>query len=113
MHEMALAESILGILEDQARTEEFSRIRMVRLEIGLFAGVEIGALRFSFDVVVKGTVADGARLECETTPGRAWCLPCGESIAIAQRFDPCPNCGGHQLQVTSGEEFRVKELEVD
>ncbi|MDU6673245.1 MAG: hydrogenase maturation nickel metallochaperone HypA, partial [Bradyrhizobium sp.] len=28
-------------------------------------------------------------------------------------YDPCPACGSHQLQVTGGEDMRVKELEVE
>jgi hydrogenase nickel incorporation protein HypA/HybF len=27
-------------------------------------------------------------------------------------FGECPDCGGYQLQVTSGTEMRIKELEV-
>ncbi|GAH74778.1 unnamed protein product, partial [marine sediment metagenome] len=38
---------------------------------------------------------------------------CSESVEIKQRYEPCPSCGGYQLQVTGGEEMRVRELEVD
>ncbi|MFZ2156395.1 MAG: hydrogenase maturation nickel metallochaperone HypA [Bradyrhizobium sp.] len=113
MHEMALAESILTTLEEQARRHDYARVRTVWLEIGPLATIEEQSLRFSFDVVVKGTLADGARLEIETSPAQAWCLPCCKSVAVARRFDACPECGGHQLQVTSGDELRIKELEVD
>ncbi|HHO69047.1 MAG TPA: hydrogenase maturation nickel metallochaperone HypA, partial [Gammaproteobacteria bacterium] len=83
------------------------------LEIGSLAGVEIEAMRFGFDVVMKGSLADGARLEIIERPGQAWCLPCAKAVAVAQRFDACPECGSHQLQVTGGEEMRIKELEVE
>jgi hydrogenase nickel incorporation protein HypA/HybF len=113
MHEMALAESILTTLQEQARRHDYTRVKTVWLEIGPMASVEEQSLRFSFDVVVKGTLADGARLEIETSPAQAWCLSCSKSVAVAQRFDSCPNCGGYQLQITSGDELRIKELEVD
>jgi hydrogenase nickel incorporation protein HypA/HybF len=113
MHEMALAESILTTLQDQARQHDYARVRTVWLEIGPLASVEEESLRFSFDVVVRGTLADGARLEIETTPAQAWCLACSRSVAITGRFDSCPECGGHQLQMISGDELRIKELEVD
>ena len=32
---------------------------------------------------------------------------------IARRDECCPCCGSYQLQVTAGEEMRVKELEID
>jgi hydrogenase nickel incorporation protein HypA/HybF len=34
-------------------------------------------------------------------------------VIIKHLFDACSGCGSHQLQVTGGEEMRIKELEVD
>jgi hydrogenase nickel incorporation protein HypA/HybF len=113
MHEMAISESIIGILEDEARRQHYARVKKVRLEIGPLAGIETEALRFTFDVVTKGTLAENAVLEIIATEGQAWCLPCEKSVPIRERFDTCPICGGHQLQVTAGDEMRIKDLEVD
>lgn len=113
MHEMAISEGILGIIEDQGRRQDFGRVKRVWLEIGPLAGIETEALRFTFDVVAKGTIADSAVLEIIATEARAWCLLCETSVAIENRWDACPRCGGHQLQTTSGNEMRIKELEVE
>lgn len=113
MHEMAICESIRDTLEEQSRAHRFERVERVCLEIGPLAGVEIEALRFGFDVVMKGSVADGARLEIVESPAQAWCMHCAETVPIRQRFDACAKCGSHQLQVTAGDELRIKELEVD
>lgn len=112
MHEMSLAEGIVQIVEDTARASEAAAVRAVWLELGALSHVELDALRFSFDVVKLGTVAADARLEVVTTPGRAWCMPCGEAVALARLGDACPRCGSHQLQVTQGDEMRVKEIEI-
>jgi hydrogenase nickel incorporation protein HypA/HybF len=87
-------------------------VRAVLLEIGTLSHVEVQALRFCFDAVTRGTVADGARLDVQAVPGRAWCMPCGESVALERLGDACPRCGSYQLQVTAGEEMKVKEVEV-
>ena len=113
MHEMSLCEGILQVLEDEAGKQGFSEVRQVWLEIGRLAGVELEALRFSFDVVVRDTLADGAKLSIIDVPGVAWCLQCAESVPVEQRFDACPKCGSYQLQVTAGDEMRIKELEVN
>ena len=113
MHEMAICESILGILKEQARSQNFDSIKRVRLEIGPLSGVEIEALKFGFDVVTRGSLAESAALEIVETKAMAWCMPCGETVSIRQRYDPCPKCGSHQLQVTAGEELRIKELELN
>jgi hydrogenase nickel incorporation protein HypA/HybF len=112
MHEMSLAEGVLGVVADAARANHPCTVRTVRLQIGALAAVELDALRFAFEVVKRGSVADGARLDIVEVPGSAWCMQCARSVAIAGRTDPCPECGSWQLQVTGGSEMRVMELEL-
>ena len=110
MHEMSIAESVLGIVEETARREGFGRVTEVRLEIGALAAIETEALRFCFDAVVHGSLAQGARLEIDETPGAAWCFDCSKPVQVAARGEPCPACGGAKLQVSGGTEMRVKDL---
>lgn len=112
MHEMALAESMLEIVEETARRNGAARVTAVRLELGALSHVAPDALRFCFDAVTRGGVADGARLEIVATAGQAWCMPCGESVPLAQRGEPCPRCGSYQLNVTQGEAMRLKDIEI-
>lgn len=109
---MALCEGIRGIVEDQARRHSVARFATVRLEIGRFAGVEKAALAFAFDVVMRGSPADGAALVMLDLPGRARCFDCGRDVEIDGRLDPCPLCGGGRLVPTGGDEMRIKDLEV-
>lgn len=113
MHEMSLCEGVLQVIEDSAAVQKFSKVKTVWLEIGRFAAVEPEAMRFSFEVVVKGTLADGARLEMLDLPGTVWCMLCAKNVEIEQRYDACPGCGGYQLQISGGDEMRIKELEVE
>ena len=113
MHEMSIAESVVQIIEDQAQAEHYSKVRAVWLEIGQFAGVEVEALRFCFDAVCKGTVAEDAELNIVDVAAKATCMNCGAEVVVQNRFDPCPECGGYQLQMTGGDELRIKEMEVD
>lgn len=113
MHEMSLCEGILQVLEEQAGQQRFSKVHRVRLEIGALAGVEVNALRFGFDVVTRDTLAENAALEIIALPGQAWCLDCSQTVAVTQRFDACPVCGSYQLQITGGDELRIKDLEVE
>jgi len=113
MHEMALCEGVLQVLDEYAGKQGYTRVRTVWLEIGALAGVEVEAMRFGFDVVTRGTLAEGAQLQIIERPGEAWCLQCAKTVTVKQRFDACPDCGSYQLQVTGGEEMRIKELEVE
>lgn len=110
MHEMSIAESVLGIVADTARRGGLARVSAVRLEIGALAAVETRSLRFCFDSVTRGSVAEGAQLVIDELPGAAWCFGCNEPVAIASRTDACPRCGGGRLQVTGGTDMRVKDI---
>jgi hydrogenase nickel incorporation protein HypA/HybF len=113
MHELSLCESILQILEEESRRQAFSRVKRVRLEIGRLSGADPEAMRFGFDVVCRGSLAEGAELEILRLPGLAWCLPCGHQVEVEQRFDACPHCGSYQLQVVGGDQMQIKDLEVE
>lgn len=112
MHEMSLCEGILQVVEDAAARDGFSCVSRVRLEIGKFAGVEPDALRFGFDVVMRGSIADGASLEILECPGEAFCFDCCETVTVENRLDPCPSCGGSRLTPTGGDQMTIKDLEV-
>ena len=112
MHEMSLAEGIRGIVLDQARAHGFARVTRLRLEIGRFAGVEKPALAFAFDVVMRGSPAEGAELEMIDLPGRATCFDCGKPVEIDDRLAPCPLCGGGRLLPDGGDEMRIRDMEV-
>jgi hydrogenase nickel incorporation protein HypA/HybF len=70
-------------------------------------------MRFCFDAVTRGSVAEGAALVIIETPGSAWCMQCARTVPMAERYCACPQCGGYQLQVNGGTELRIKELEVE
>nr|ABC26863.1 HypA [Bradyrhizobium sp. UPM1167] len=113
MHEMALCQSIIEIVEEEAHRRSFSLVRSICLEIGALSHVAPQALRFCFGAVATRTIAEGATLRIIERPGEAWCMSCSKSVEIARRGESCPSCGSYQLQVTAGEEMRVKELEID
>lgn len=112
MHEMTLMESVRSIVDQAHRQHGFTRVKRVVLELGDLAGVQMEALTFCFDVVMKGGPAEVAVLEIERLEGRAWCPTCATEVAITSRLDPCPTCSGMPGKVTQGLEMRVKGLDV-
>ena len=112
MHEISLAEGMRQIVVAQARAHGFTAVRVLRLEIGRFAGVEKVALAFCFEVVMRGSPAEGARLEMIDLPGVAMCYDCLREVRIDDRLDPCPLCGGGRLVPVAGDEMRIRDMEV-
>ncbi|MEO1089527.1 MAG: hydrogenase maturation nickel metallochaperone HypA [Pseudomonadota bacterium] len=113
MHEMALGRGLVQLLEEQAQAQGFARVRKVTLALGDLGHVDPESLAFCFDVVTKGTVAEGAVLDIRRPAGQAHCWDCGIAVTIQSRADACPSCGGHRLSVIAGDEMTVRELEVD
>jgi hydrogenase nickel incorporation protein HypA/HybF len=114
MHEMSLTEGVVRILEQQAETHGFTRIKTVWLEIGELSTVVPESMEFCFDAVARGNpLTEGTKLEIIRVPGTAWCMDCSENVAVTSRIDLCPKCGGAKLAVTTGEEMRIKEMEVE
>jgi hydrogenase nickel incorporation protein HypA/HybF len=113
MHELSLCESMMRIVRSEAEANRCRKVKTVRVELGAFCGVAPEALDFCFKVISRGTIADGARLELVHLPGQAWCMHCGETVTIRDRFESCPQCGSYELQHSGGDELRIKELEVE
>ena len=112
MHELALCQGVVGVLRKEAEAQHFDRVTLVRLQIGAFSCASPEALEFCFKAVTRGTLAEGAQLDLVRVPGQAWCMNCGETVSINERYDACPQCGTYELQVTGGDDMRVQELEV-
>ena len=111
MHELSLAQSMLAIVEESARRGGYRRIATIRLEIGQLSCVMPEALRFCFDSVTRGSIAEGARLDIVDIPGEGRCPQCEQYSAMDEPYGVCPDCSS-PLLVTAGTEMRVKELEV-
>ncbi len=80
MHELSLCQSAVEIIQRQAEQHDVKRVTAVWLEIGALSCVEESAVRFSFEIVCHGTVAQGCDLHIVYKPARALVLglqPCG------------------------------------
>lgn len=112
MHEMALAEGVVDLVAEEAKRQGFTEIKAIVLEIGMLSHVAPEAMLFCFDAVSRDTIAEGAKLVIERVPGAGWCLDCAKTVPLSERFGACPECGRHHVQMTAGDEMKVRELEV-
>ncbi|HBG04051.1 MAG: hydrogenase maturation nickel metallochaperone HypA [Geobacteraceae bacterium GWC2_58_44] len=110
MHEMSITQSVVEICQGHAAGR---KVTDVVLEIGELSGVVPDSIEFCFEACSKGTLLEGARLRMEMVPGIGSCPCCDRQAPMATLFDPCPDCGAFGLSIVSGEELRVKELELE
>lgn len=112
MHEMALCESLVSLLEEQAAKRRFSRVKAIELELGLWSCAEPESLTFCFASAARGTLAEGARLDIHVRPGRAWCWSCGDWVELNAQLADCPACNSGCIDADRNETMRIKALEV-
>lgn len=112
---MSIAQNILEIIRDQLFQLELdnARVKVVRMRIGEMAGVVPESLRFCFEVASEGTPAQGAQLTIEEIPIKCRCCQCGSDFSVESYAFICPKCGNADVELLSGNELQVVELELD
>ena len=110
---MGIAQSILDIAVEAARSHQAARVTGVKVRIGQITGVDPEALAFGFTALSAGTIAQGASLTIETVPASGCCRECRHEFSFTvQRFF-CPECGSAGIEILSGRELQVEHVEVD
>ena len=109
MHELGITQNIVAIVAEHAKG---AKVQRVLLEIGKLSAIMPDAIRFCFDICTQGTVLAGATLEILEIPGLGRCHQCGAEIALDKPFGIC-NCGSVQLDLITGEELKIKEIEIE
>ncbi len=112
MHEATLAEGILKIALDIAKKNNSKKISAVGLKIGELAGVEIEALRMSYKILTKNTVAENSELKINRVPCIAQCNKCKKIFQLESYNFFCPECDGI-LILQSGRELLVEFVDCE
>ncbi|MFZ2448728.1 MAG: hydrogenase maturation nickel metallochaperone HypA [Syntrophobacteraceae bacterium] len=111
MHELSIAESLIGILSEEARKHDMVRIKKIKLRIGEFAAVVPESLTFCFELVSRDTVAEGAEIEIESVPVTARCDKCDISFEVRNQVFLCPRCDSPVFELLSGRDLSVSSIE--
>jgi hydrogenase nickel incorporation protein HypA/HybF len=112
VHELSVAQSLLEIVEQEARPYSGARVTWIKLRIGQLSAVVPDALRFAFDAITRGGIAEGAVLEIEEVPLKIRCHQCDKAFTIDDPFMVCPRCGGSAVEMVSGRELEIRSMEI-
>jgi len=113
VHEMAIARSIVDIAVAAAQRERAGRVVRVNVLAGELRAIIPAQLIYYFGVMSKDTLAEGAHLGLETAPLVGRCSDCDEEFDTRDCSLVCPECNGQDIQMVSGTELRVKDIEVE
>jgi hydrogenase nickel incorporation protein HypA/HybF len=112
VHELSIAQSLLEIVEEEARPYSGARVTWIKLRIGQLSAVVPDALRFAFEAITRGGIAEGAVLEIEEVPLRIRCHQCDKGFTVEDPFMVCPQCEGNDVEMVSGRELEIRSMEI-
>ena|SRR5215218_11047462 len=111
MHELPATEAMLALA---LKTAGGRRVLAIDLTVGEMGSMVDDSVQFYFDVLSRGTVAEGAALRFRRIPGHGICLDCGHCFGARPPLpETCPVCAGGLLRVSGGHDFSIDSLEVD
>ena len=110
MHELSLSSAIVNTVVKHA---DGRRVTLVDLRVGQLRQVIPDTLEFYFEFVARDTVCEGARLVQQVIDARLRCRGCGHEWEIEIPAFRCPECGGSDVEIASGNEFEVEAIEVE
>ncbi|AHJ76858.1 hydrogenase maturation nickel metallochaperone HypA [Kosakonia sacchari] len=114
MHEITLCQRALEIIEQQASANGARRVTGVWLKVGAFSCVETEALTFCFDLVCRGSLAEGCTLHIEQQQAECWCESCQQYVTLlTQRVRRCPQCHSDRLQIVADDGMQIQRLEIE
>ena len=85
MHELAITQSMIDLIDREAKDKGFQKVLAIRLRVGEYSGLVPECLLEFFPIAAKGSIAEGAELKapegkficmtvdgvgCDPKPGR-------------------------------------------
>ncbi|MCA9887774.1 MAG: hydrogenase maturation nickel metallochaperone HypA [Anaerolineae bacterium] len=113
MHELPVTQSMLDIALRYGEQNGATRITNLYLVIGDLSSIIDDSVQFYWDIISRGTIAEGAKLHFERIPTRMVCFECSHTYLPEPGTLACPNCGSTRVQVAAGDEFRLDALDIE
>ncbi len=112
MDGLHVTREMLNQLIEKAQSEGASRIVRIVLEVGELSGLDSKELEKHFEQLSRETLAEGAKLSITEIPLKIRCLSCSTEYVASGFKMVCSGCGSIASELISGNELRVKEMEV-
>jgi hydrogenase nickel incorporation protein HypA/HybF len=113
MHELAMAQEIVSTVTEILKQHPGKVVRKVHLKVGELAAVVPDSLKFSYDSIIPNTPLQNSTLKIEIVPISAICNKCEKTFSIDEMDFCCPNCGSQDVNVQTGNELLISNLEVE
>lgn len=113
MHETGIAQSILDVALKTAEENGAKRINNLAVRIGKMSAIDEASLRFAFDALKVGTIAENATFEYIEVPLTGRCEECGNESELEGYFVLCPKCNSGRVKILTGNELEIAYIDID
>jgi len=114
MHEMAVAENIIKVIEEKlVEQDQKGTVTKINLKIGKLTCVEPGALKLSFEVISQETPFQKASLIIDSIPITGKCKDCHKNFSLEDLEFSCPFCGSFKIEIKTGRELFIESFETE
>jgi len=115
-------QSVVSTVLEVARSRGASKVLAVSMKVGELTHLNPEQLRFAFEALTEGTLAQGAELHIELVKAKVRCRQCGYEGGLPSTADAplqplvllvqCPKCGGFDVEVAAGRECTLTSVKV-
>ncbi len=113
MHELPVVEQLLRIVLRHAEEAGARRVLALNLVIGQMSSIVDESVQFYWNILSRGTVAEGATLNFRRVPARFRCLECGHEYGMDAGTLTCPECDSVRVRLIQGDEFQLESIDIE
>ena len=115
MHEYSIVQSLLDLVEENARKHDAKKVLEVVVKIGVLSGVEPHLFEIAFETFKEGTICEEAKLVVNIQKLVTGCKECGRQneAESGNTLYECHFCGSFELEILDGEDMYLMSLKME
>jgi len=113
MHELPIAENLLRLVLEHATRAGVGTVRHVHLAIGALSCAMDESVQFYWDILTRGTRAEGSRLHFRRIPMSFECMDCHHFFEPAAKDFRCPACTSARVRVIAGDDLCLEAIDAE
>ena len=111
MHELGLISAMVKSIEAIVKEQGLTEVLKITLEVGELSGVVPHYMEACYPAAVYKTFMENTVLDLETIPGIVRCRCCGREFNAVARDFACPDCKSQDMEILSGNDVLIKEIQ--
>ena len=113
MHELGIVLNVIDRVEEIAKENKVKEVTKLTLEIGEVSSIVPSYFSDCFEWAKKKTdYMEDTELEMIILEGLSYCRDCKKTYKTTEYAKKCPHCGRDNTYLVTGDEMRIKDIEV-